>query len=169
MLGKWYSLISGFKVFKYLEHAENISDEEWVMIFLAYVTVESSGNLEPESPPVFFLILPWGHISTEFYFYFFKDFIYLFSGRGEGRVKERRETLMCERYIDHLPLACPPNWGPGLQPQHVPWLGIELVTLRFTDRRSIHWATPVKVPLIFRGTSIGFLLYVPQLGMEPST
>ena len=32
---------------------------------------------------------------------FFKDFIYLFLERGEGREKER------ERNIDWLPLTCP--------------------------------------------------------------
>ena len=36
---------------------------------------------------------------------FSKDFIY-FLERGEGRDKER-ETLMCERNIDRLPLTCP--------------------------------------------------------------
>ena len=25
-----------------------------------------------------------------------------------------------------------PHWGPGLQPRHVPWLGIKQVTLWFT-------------------------------------
>ena len=30
----------------------------------------------------------------------------------------------CRSYADH--------WEPGLQPRHVPWLGIELVTLWFT-------------------------------------
>ena len=37
-----------------------------------------------------------------------------------------------------------PTWGPGPQPRHVPWLGIELATLWFTDRHSIHWATPAR-------------------------
>ena len=36
-------------------------------------------------------------------FIFFKDFIYLFLERGEGRKKER------ERNIDQLPLACAPT------------------------------------------------------------
>ena len=31
---------------------------------------------------------------------------------------------------------------PGLQPRHVPWLGIELEALCFTGQRSIHWAIP---------------------------
>ena len=41
-------------------------------------------------------------------------------------------------------LLCIPKWGPGLQPRHVPWLGIKLVTLWFAGRHSIHWATPVR-------------------------
>ena len=41
-----------------------------------------------------------------------------------------------------------PNWGPGPQPRHVPWLGIELVTLWFTGRHSIHWVTPARVQIL---------------------
>ena len=41
-------------------------------------------------------------------------------------------------------LSCAPKWGPGLQPRHVPWLRIELVTLWFTGWHSIHWATPAR-------------------------
>ena len=37
-----------------------------------------------------------------------------------------------------------PNWGPGPQPRPVPWLGIKPVTLWFSGRRSIHWATPAR-------------------------
>ena len=29
-------------------------------------------------------------------------------------------------------LSCTPYWGAGLQPKHMPWLGVELVTLWFT-------------------------------------
>ena len=65
---------------------------------------------------------------------FFKDFIYLFLEKGEGREKER-ETSMCGC------LSCTPNWGPGPQPRHVPCLGIELATLWFTGW---HWATPAR-------------------------
>ena len=60
-------------------------------------------------------------------------FIYLFLERREGR-KTGRETSMCERYIDLLHLSCLshiPTWGPGLQPRHVPWLGIKRATLWF--------------------------------------
>ena len=31
-----------------------------------------------------------------------------------------------------------PCWGPGPQPRHVPWLGIELATLWFTGWQSVH-------------------------------
>ena len=37
-----------------------------------------------------------------------------------------------------------PTWGPGPQPRHVPWLGIEPATLVFTGQQSINWATPVR-------------------------
>ena len=60
----------------------------------------------------------------------------LFIFRGD--VKER-ETSMCG-CLSHAPY-----WGPGLQPRHVPWLGIEQVTLWFSGWHSIHWATPARV------------------------
>ena len=41
-------------------------------------------------------------------------------------------------------LWCATNWGPGLQPRLVPWLGIKPVTLWFTGWNSVHWATPAR-------------------------
>ena len=41
-------------------------------------------------------------------------------------------------------LSCGSHWGPGLQPRHVSWLGIELATLWFTGWHSVHWATPAR-------------------------
>ena len=35
-------------------------------------------------------------------------------------------------------LWAPPHWGPGLQLRHVPGLGIELETLWFAGRCTIH-------------------------------
>ena len=35
-----------------------------------------------------------------------------------------------------------PYWGPGLQPRHLPWLGIKPMTLWFAGWRAIQWATP---------------------------
>ena len=68
--------------------------------------------------------------------YFWKRF-YLFWGKGEGREKEG-EKHRCGRDTSV------PNWGPGLQPRHVPWLGIELETFRFAGWHSTHWAAPAR-------------------------
>ena len=50
------------------------------------------------------------HITKQLYILyrddFLKDVIYILSERGEGR-EGGRETSMYERYIDHLPPACP--------------------------------------------------------------
>ena len=63
--------------------------------------------------------------------YFFKDLLFLEAG---GRKKRGRETQMCSC------LSCAPYWGPGPQSRHVPCLIIELATLWFAGRHSIHWA-----------------------------
>ena len=62
-----------------------------------------------------------------------KYFLNLFLERGR-----ERETSMCG-YLTHAPY-----WGPGPQPRHVPWLGIEPETLWFTGWCLIHWATPAR-------------------------
>ena len=63
-----------------------------------------------------------------------KDFIYLFLDRGRQGERER-EKHQCVA-ASHMPL----HWGPGLQPRHVPWLGIEPVGHPFICR-------PVLIPL----------------------
>ena len=68
------------------------------------------------------------------------DFIYLFLERGKGERKRGRETSMCG-CLSHTS-----HRGPGLQPRHVPWLGIEPAILWFTGQHSIHWATPARCP-----------------------
>ena len=70
-------------------------------------------------------------------FLFFKYYLFVFRERKGGK-KRGKETSMC------CCLSHASHWGPGLQPRHVPWLGIELATLWFTGRHSIHWATPAK-------------------------
>ena len=75
---------------------------------------------------------------------FKKDFIYFY---GKGGRKRERETSMCG-CLSHAH-----NWGPGPQPTHVTWLGIELVTLWFTDQHSIHWTTPARAIYIFHSLS----------------
>ena len=62
---------------------------------------------------------------------FFKDFMYIFLERGAGR-ERGKETLMCGC------LLCAHYWGPGLQPMHMPLLGIKPATLWFVGWCSIH-------------------------------
>ena len=45
-------------------------------------------------------------------------------------------------------LSRAPYWGPSPQPRHVSWLGIELATLRFAGRHSVHWATPARADVL---------------------
>ena len=69
-----------------------------------------------------------------------KKRFYLFIFR-EGGGKEKHQ---CVRDIDQLPLTSP-NWGPGLQPRHVPWLGNQRPFRQsFAGRSPTHWATLVK-------------------------
>ena len=92
----------------------------------------------------------WLPIYSWFYIrYFLRDFIYLFLERGEGREKGR-ETLICERDIGCLSHA--PNWGPGLQPRHVPWLGTSDPLV--PSPHSIHWATRARAGLPFQSTTL---------------
>ena len=72
-----------------------------------------------------------------------KNYFFTFLREGEGGRKRRRETAMCERYVDWLPLAHP-QLGPGLHPRRVPWLGVGLATSQFPRQCSIPWATPVR-------------------------
>ena len=88
-------------------------------------------------------------LNTFFYFwiFFFKDFIYFLERRGE----RKRETSMCGC------LSCTSYWGPGLQPRHMPWLGIEPATLWFAGLHSIHWATTARATSEHFCSSQGFL------------
>ena len=65
-----------------------------------------------------------------------QDFIYLCLFIREEGGETGRQTPTCGC------LLRTPYWGPGLQPRHVPWLGIELETFWFTGQCSIYWATP---------------------------
>ena len=68
---------------------------------------------------------------------FFKRF-YLFIFRQRSGGEREGETAMCGCFL------CTPYWGPGPQPRHVSWLGIEVVTLWFAGCCPVHWATPGK-------------------------
>ena len=69
-----------------------------------------------------------------------KDFIFR---EGKGGRKRGTEISMCSC------LSCGPHWGPGPQPRHMPWLGIEPVTLWFAGWHSIHWATPTRAENLY--------------------
>ena len=58
-----------------------------------------------------------------------------------------------------------PTWGPGPQPRHVPWLGIEPATLWFAGWHSIHWATPARAccATFYHSTRIAFSKNGPEL------
>ena len=81
---------------------------------------------------------------------------------GMGGRRRGRETSMCGY------LLYAPHWGPGLQPRHVPWLGIEPATLCFAGQHSIHWATPARAGIhLFDWVAVVYslsLLYVPWCG-----
>ena len=47
-----------------------------------------------------------------FYFYFFKDFIYLFLERGEGREKEKHQCVVASSMLPTVYLACNPGMCP---------------------------------------------------------
>ena len=70
---------------------------------------------------------------------FFKDFIYLFLERGEGRERNINVWLL----LMHLALETWPT-----KPRHVPWLGIKPATLWFSGWHSIHWATLARAVLL---------------------
>ena len=80
-------------------------------------------------------------------------FIYVLEKWG-GREREG-EKHQCARYTNQLPLTHP-NWGPGLQPRHMPWLGIYPANLWFTGWHSIHWATSAR-------TKVGMLISLKVL------
>ena len=99
----------------------------------------------PQAVPLCnYSVLP---ICTSFFlssFFFFKKKIYLFLESEEGREKERGRGIRVWE-IHWLVASCMhPNWGPGPQPRHVPWLAIEPVMFWFSGQCSTHWATPVR-------------------------
>ena len=87
-------------------------------------------------------------LTHSFSFSFLKILFIYFETEGKGGRKQGRETSVCSC------LSCAPYWGPGLQPRHVPWLGIELVTLWLSGLCSIHWNIPARaLSVIFNSTA----------------
>ena len=73
---------------------------------------------------------------------FFKKILFIFWERGgEGEREGEKHQLVASRVS--------PTGGLGLQPGHVPWLGIKLATFQFAGQCSIHWATPATACVSF--------------------
>ena len=73
-------------------------------------------------------------LRTIVFFFFLRFYLFIFREKGrEG--KKRSKTSMCACLLQAS------YWGHSLQPSHVPWLGIQPVTLWFPGPLSIHWAT----------------------------
>ena len=70
-----------------------------------------------------------------------------------GRMGRKREKHHCVRETSISCLLHTPNWGPGLQPRDVPWLGIKLSTFQFAGQLPAHWVTTVRAR-IFLITSL---------------
>ena len=66
---------------------------------------------------------------------------YLFSER-EGKERGRETPIRC--------LSHAPNWGPGLQPKQMSWLGIEQAIFWLARWNSIHGATSARASLLFK-------------------
>ena len=122
-------------MWKELYHSNIIQGSKSSLFFkkkLIKLTTSRKTDKEKKSEDINYQYQEWNRIS-----FFFKDFIYLLLERGEGGRKRGRETS--NGCFSHALIG-----GPGPQPRHVPWLGIELVTFRFASCYSIHWATPAR-------------------------
>ena len=73
------------------------------------------------------------HSFIKLFFFFLRFLKFIF--RGKGREGEREgEKHQCVVAFSTPPTGA--HWGPGPQARHVPWLGIEPVTLCFSGTQS---------------------------------
>ena len=97
---------------------------------------------ETSSPLLFQAMEIWGLFH---FLYFLKILFIYFFFRERGREGEREG----EKHQCVVASCALPTGGPGQQPIHVPWLGIKPVTLWFSGRCSVHWATPTRASSLF--------------------
>ena len=99
---------------------------------------------------VWFYMDNYIHQRKHFFPLFLKRF-YLFIFREQGRERGREGEK--HQYVRETSTGCllhMPQLGTGPKPRHVPWLGTELVTLRFAGQgHSANWATPVRAEHVF--------------------
>ena len=86
-----------------------------------------------------------------------RSFVYLFISRERGKEGERgtETSISC---LSHIL-----NWGPGPQPSHVLWPGIEPAIFQSAGWCSDRWGTPVRVNnvgLVFSCTSVVLVPYI---------
>ena len=96
-----------------------------------------------------FLFLKKGSFNREITLYFLKRFYLFIFREGERKGEREGEKHWHVRDTSVDCLSHTHNQGPGLQPRHVPWLGIEPVTFQFTGWHSIHWATLARATLSY--------------------
>ena len=132
-------------------HYEDIScNFSSIAVIIDLKSLSASVNTGAISELVFIdcLLLKYGPHFTVVCVWRNLDYIFLkilfISREGKGGRKRGRETSKCGCLL-HTPY-----WGPGPQPRHVPWLGIEPETLWFTGWRSLHRTTPARARLYFR-------------------
>ena len=89
---------------------------------------------------------------------FLKDFTYFREMGWEG--EREGEQHQCAGGTSIGCLLHTPNWGPGLQPRHVPYLGIEPVTFWFTGRHLIHWATLARTGLYSWKKCSNYIIFI---------
>ena len=119
----------------------------WSFVMFNYASVSSVLIDFPPYVPgcLNYKIIQWLYQGWGLYYLFFKDFIYLFVERREGREKERERNT--DTWETHRLVAAhmPSTGAPGTQSRHVPWLGFESATFWFTVQCSISWAPPARV------------------------
>ena len=89
-----------------------------------------------------------GHGPKSKYLYTFsfkKNYLFIF--RQRGREGEKHQCVVASHGDQRVPRC--PYWGPGLQPRHVPWLGIKPVILWFAGWHSIHWTTQARARYLY--------------------
>ena len=78
---------------------------------------------------------------------YFEDFIYLFLKRGKGGRKRERETSVCYRYINRLPLTCH-QLGTWPTTQACALTGNQTGIFQFATCSSVHLTTPARAGFI---------------------
>ena len=83
--------------------------------------------------------------------FFFKRINLLVWEREEWRGKEGERNIRVREKYWWVASCMHPDKGLNPQPRHVPWLGIEPVTICFVGQRPTNWASLVRAPNVIIG------------------